>query len=70
MDEDIETPATELPKETPPHVEPPHHEGVSKEVFDSLAAKVEGLEAMVNGLVPKEQDSTPGKRPWTHRGRI
>ena len=62
-------PATEPVHEEPHHVaaEEVHH--VSRSEFDSLRTSVDELTSQVQDLTQRgEQDTTPVRKPWTHRG--
>jgi hypothetical protein len=53
---------------TPPVVKPPEESHTDvKGLIDGLSDRVTGLEATVQALIPSERDSTPGRRPWTHK---
>jgi hypothetical protein len=53
---------------TPAPVAPVHAETVTKDAFDQLTAKVDGLVDLVTQVVSPQQDSQPTKKPWTHWG--
>lgn len=53
---------------TPPPVAPAHSEAVTKDAFDSLTAKVDGLVDLVTQIATPNQDTQPTKKPWTHWG--
>lgn len=53
---------------TPPPVAPAHAESVSKDAFDELTSKVDGLVEIVQSIATPQTDSQPIKRPWTHWG--
>lgn len=55
---------------TPPPVTPPAtaHDD-TRSIVDGLVSKVEELSQTVQSLIPKEHDSVPGKKPWTHWGK-
>lgn len=64
MEDDIE------PTTTPPVTDPPPtHDGTLHDAVTALQAKVESLEAIVTGIVASggDDDSSPVKKPWTHR---
>jgi len=71
----METGEVEETKEethTPPPTEEPvrqpeHGESDLHTLVNGLSDRVTHLEGAVTALTPAERDSTPAKRPWTHR---
>lgn len=51
----------------PDPVPPPAPSNDLADIVQGLATRVDGLESVVNAITTTK-DSTPGKRPWTHRG--
>lgn len=58
---------TETPATPPVVVEPEKAHDDTRTLVDALSERVTGLEATVQSLIPSERDTTPGKRPWTHK---
>lgn len=64
-----------LPKENenpaPEHVPDPVQTETAhddtRDIVDRLVSEVDSLKETVANLVPQEQDTSPVKRPWTHK---
>ena len=58
------------PEHTPDPVPAPetvHPKDDTRDIVEDLVKRVDELTEKLQSLVPGEQDSTPVKRPWTHR---
>lgn len=64
-------PATDPPANDPPaNVPPEHHhdDDACRGRHTALTERVDALESALNAVVQFKPDSTPVKKPWTHRG--
>lgn len=72
--QDEETPETETPEaekheDSKPVVEPVHTNGTDHDLVVEIKARVEQLETMLTDIIHKgTNDSSPVRKPWTHRG--
>jgi hypothetical protein len=70
---EIEEPVPDAPKPPehpeppkPPEPTPPVHDD-TRDIVNRLVSEVAELRESVAALAPQEQDSSPTKKPWTHR---
>lgn len=65
--ENESTPENEPAHEAPPNTEPHREHHQCKAEIDALGGRVTELETALNTALTFRQDSTPTKKPWTHR---